>query len=61
MRCVATKSFSRFTPRRFRPTHRRRPAKLFAAIGLSCLKQKLLNQEALINGEAEGIHQMRAE
>jgi inorganic triphosphatase YgiF len=31
----------------------------FTAIGLSCLKQVLSNREAVIHGEAEGIHQMR--
>jgi CHAD domain-containing protein len=31
----------------------------FTAIGLSCLKQLLSNREALIDGEAEGVHQMR--
>src|SRR6185312_70859 len=31
----------------------------FTAIGLSCLKQIVANQDAVRNGEAEGIHQMR--
>ena len=30
----------------------------FTAIGLSCLNQLLSNREAVIDGEAEGIHQM---
>ena len=31
----------------------------FTTIGLSCLKQILSNQEAVIRGDTEGIHQMR--
>lgn len=31
----------------------------FTAIGLSCLRQVALNREAVIDGKAEGVHQMR--
>ena len=31
----------------------------FTAIGLSCLKQVLSNQQAVMNKEGEGVHQMR--